>query len=309
MARINIEDEIHKDYRFFRLIEESFKKETQEQFSKLDFAYGALVRLWTLGQKWYLSPSKMIPINEWKKNLMPDVLIKTGWAIKEGDFIKVCGAEKQFAWLEQRVESGRRGGVARRGIRLPPEESARRQAARIMLSKAVKSGKIVRPSACEDCQKALPIQGHHSDYSKPYDVIWLCDVCHDRTHKIIEENLKQPQAIVKLDEAGAKPSSSSSSSTKYTLVDLPNGTPTSEDVNPDDTSQQLGKQPELITSTKIAKLKFDPASLWNEFANERLPRARGLTKKRMAAARERIKEHPEADDWIQAIKRISGSDF
>ena len=78
-----------------------------------DAALGQLVRLWILGQKWYLTPSKMIPKPEWKKNLFSDAIIETGWAEDMGDFIRVCGAESQFVWLEQKVTAGRKGGEAK----------------------------------------------------------------------------------------------------------------------------------------------------------------------------------------------------
>ena len=31
------------------------------------------------------------------------------------------------------------------------------------------------------------IEGHHEDYSKPFDVIWLCHRCHMRLHHTIAE--------------------------------------------------------------------------------------------------------------------------
>lgn len=59
------------------------------------------------------------------------------------------------------------------------------------LTRAVKSGKIQRPDTCSDCGKgSCQIQGHHEDYSKPLDVIWLCRVCHGRLHrKVVMDGL------------------------------------------------------------------------------------------------------------------------
>ena len=44
-------------------------------------------------------------------------------------------------------------------------------------------GKIKKPDICELCgEKPLRIVGHHTDYSKPLDVMWLCDRCHRNWH-------------------------------------------------------------------------------------------------------------------------------
>lgn len=47
---------------------------------------------------------------------------------------------------------------------------------------AVKSGKIKRPPVCEKCGVECKTHGHHEDYSKPLDVIWMCHKCHIHRH-------------------------------------------------------------------------------------------------------------------------------
>lgn len=48
---------------------------------------------------------------------------------------------------------------------------------------ALQKGKIVKPGACEFCgTENTRLLGHHEDYSKPYDVIWLCPSCHYQHH-------------------------------------------------------------------------------------------------------------------------------
>lgn len=58
--------------------------------------------------------------------------------------------------------------------------------ARGALKVAVAAGRLIRPEACQRCNR-IPgrgargqalIQGHHHDYSKPLDVEWLCAKCH-----------------------------------------------------------------------------------------------------------------------------------
>ena len=53
-----------------------------------------------------------------------------------------------------------------------------KQRARIKLNAAVKDGTVKKPSKCSVCKKAKKIQGHHTDYSKPLDVVWVCAGCH-----------------------------------------------------------------------------------------------------------------------------------
>lgn len=46
-------------------------------------------------------------------------------------------------------------------------------------SKAIKRGKITRPRICSLCWlQNGTIEGHHPDYSNPFEIIWLCRKCH-----------------------------------------------------------------------------------------------------------------------------------
>ena len=48
--------------------------------------------------------------------------------------------------------------------------------ARKLVQRLVKEGKIEKPSHCL-CGNS-PVEAHHSDYSKPLEVEWLCNKCH-----------------------------------------------------------------------------------------------------------------------------------
>jgi hypothetical protein len=63
-----------------------------------------------------------------------------------------------------------------------------KQKAQGILIHAVEKHKIFKPSECQICGKSTPrniLHGHHSDYTKPLDVMWLCPVCHGQFHKKI----------------------------------------------------------------------------------------------------------------------------
>lgn len=55
--------------------------------------------------------------------------------------------------------------------------------ARVLVYKAVKRGELCKPNKCEKCFKKMELFGHHFDYLKPLDVIWLCRNCHVELHK------------------------------------------------------------------------------------------------------------------------------
>ncbi len=46
----------------------------------------------------------------------------------------------------------------------------------------VRRGKLIRPTKCEKCMKECKPDGHHRDYNKPLEVIWLCKICHNHEH-------------------------------------------------------------------------------------------------------------------------------
>lgn len=46
------------------------------------------------------------------------------------------------------------------------------------VAKALRAGRLIRPSTCSACGEPGLIEAHHDDYDKPLDVIWLCTSCH-----------------------------------------------------------------------------------------------------------------------------------
>lgn len=68
------------------------------------------------------------------------------------------------------------------------------------VSKAVKEGRLERPTTCSKCGIKGKIQAHHEDYSKPFEIIWVCMKCHRKIHKK-SEKIIIPDQIKPVDES------------------------------------------------------------------------------------------------------------
>jgi hypothetical protein len=94
---------------------------------------------------------------------------------------KAREAQKRYFQTPKGREKYRLEGLKLR--KLYPEKAR----ARSLLSNAICEGKIIRPSACSLCGTTeTKIQAHHPDYSKTYDVIWVCRSCHFMVHDRIK---------------------------------------------------------------------------------------------------------------------------
>jgi hypothetical protein len=60
--------------------------------------------------------------------------------------------------------------------------SPEKRAAHVILGNAVRDGLVSKPKCCSRCGAGGKIHGHHFDYTKPLDVIWLCPACHHQEH-------------------------------------------------------------------------------------------------------------------------------
>jgi len=67
----------------------------------------------------------------------------------------------------------------RRNLRYPEKRKAYQ-----ILNNTIVAGKITR-KPCEFCGINFEIEGHHYDYDKPLNVIWLCKQCHRILHEVI----------------------------------------------------------------------------------------------------------------------------
>ena len=62
------------------------------------------------------------------------------------------------------------------------EQNPEKRAAHVLLYSRIRSGEVIKPEICEKCGSGGKIHGHHHDYTKPLDVVWLCPLCHAKEH-------------------------------------------------------------------------------------------------------------------------------
>ena len=98
-------------------------------------------------------------------------------------YCKPCQTAAGREYRRRYPEKGR-AAVARYRERYGrrPEDRIKRTA-RERVRKAVRAGKLVKPSACPDCgTEGVMIHAHHADYARPLDVRWACASCHGYIH-------------------------------------------------------------------------------------------------------------------------------
>jgi hypothetical protein len=58
-----------------------------------------------------------------------------------------------------------------------------------LVNNAIRDGKMTKPSCCKSCGCKGIIHGHHDDYAKPLEVMWLCVPCHAARHQQLRSML------------------------------------------------------------------------------------------------------------------------
>ena len=64
------------------------------------------------------------------------------------------------------------------------EENPEKYRAQTALGNAVRDGKILK-GPCASCGDSGRVVGHHHDYFRPLDVVWLCPACHGIEHRTL----------------------------------------------------------------------------------------------------------------------------
>lgn len=65
-----------------------------------------------------------------------------------------------------------------------------KQRARVAVRNAVRDGRMTRPTDCAACGTLCRPDAHHTDYTKPLEVQWLCRICHTKAHGRYRSDLR-----------------------------------------------------------------------------------------------------------------------
>ncbi len=160
MARINIENSLYQDIRFYELIQKSGSVET---------ALGIMVRAWTVAQEYWKKGKRPIPKEAYAKQRLSPLIVACGLArIVEDEAIYICGSEEQFAWLIQKQDAGRKGGLkSLRKNSSAAKRSLTEASAAKPPSPSPSPSPAQSPKTGESRRKAIEPNGSHSAEAEP----------------------------------------------------------------------------------------------------------------------------------------------
>lgn len=150
LARLNLEDDIFSSPAFHDLCEH-FKGDTAKALGELALFWFAAQRRWVRGE--------LLPLKEFKEKWR--IFLDVGIAEQREDGIYSCGAEEQFAWLRQKRNAGREGGI--RSGESRRKAPKRREAARSG-SKREGTGVEAAPSGSKPLTLSLTLNTERSSY-------------------------------------------------------------------------------------------------------------------------------------------------
>jgi len=106
---------------------------------------------------------------------------------------KICQSEYIKLWRDKNLDRAQAASRAwkktdagvesvRASNRIAKRSRKEVVAAGKWVSWRIKTGELTRPNACSTCGVSGPIDAHHDDHSKPWEIMWLCRVCHAKRH-------------------------------------------------------------------------------------------------------------------------------
>lgn len=92
-----------------------------------------------------------------------------------------------YKWRDNNKEKYKE--LSRNSVKLQRLKSPEKNRARKIFWCAVRVGHIIRPTNCSNCLVDCKPDGHHEDYNKPLEVIWLCKKCHVKVHMNLKKQM------------------------------------------------------------------------------------------------------------------------
>ena len=122
-----------------------------------------------------------------KTKPLTDFYKKKGCLLGRDGSCKVC-RRKQNSEYQKKYRKTENGIARRRKNRMVRNKKKSGRSIKLKniystVYRALKKGMLTKPSGCQMCGSKEYIQGHHEDYSKPLEVMWLCSMCHLDLHK------------------------------------------------------------------------------------------------------------------------------
>lgn len=103
------------------------------------------------------------------------------------------GCNQERVRKNARAYAERNTPLVRARIREWRHKNPEKRRAHDAVRRALDGGRLTRPAACEGCGRVYRanagLHGHHDDYAKQLEVIWLCSQCHRKRH--LDNDLRQ----------------------------------------------------------------------------------------------------------------------
>jgi hypothetical protein len=131
-----------------------------------------------------------IKVTQPQLKLLEDTLVILSGYLTQSEWKQIDQSLTELLWrfADDKIQKTLGDGVKhperpKRPYWRPRTAPREKENARGLVRQAVRDGTIKKPHTCEKCGLARLLHGHHEDYSKPLDVLWLCASCHAKEHK------------------------------------------------------------------------------------------------------------------------------
>lgn len=127
--------------------------------------------------KWYDGLMRCQKCKKEKPNLTKNSVNSNG---KFQYICRECNTEKAKRY--RKTEKGRSN--VSKAVYKSISKFPQKQKARQILHYHILVGNLIKPEICQKCGEKKELSGHHSDYSKPLEIEWVCRNCHNLLHNL-----------------------------------------------------------------------------------------------------------------------------